>query len=160
MTQNETISNYSQLCLQADAIEAKIDQNLADHTDFLQLKALANEFATTGYVRGSFFCLKQQVKFKFNQYWKKRSLPEGVIILEEAHELAIDLINNSESKKSVAPAFYKALLKVKIELANAKRSLGFRDEAIDLEACAKRICNKAQRLFPTYEKFPTELLNK
>ncbi len=160
MTQEASKSNISQLYLDADAIEAKIDQRLADRTDFLQLSALAKQFVVFGQVRGSLFCMKLQVKLLFQQYWMKYSLPDGVTILEEAHELAIDLVSDSENKRSVAPSFYKALLKVKIELANAKRSLGFYDEALDLEQCAKRICSKAQNLFPTYQNFPTQLFKK
>ncbi|MBS1776152.1 MAG: hypothetical protein JSS64_07710 [Bacteroidetes bacterium] len=160
MTQNAIYSDIRQLYLEADAIEGKIDELLADRKDFLQLSALAKLFDSCGQVRGSLFCLKLQVKFLFQQYWKYNSLPEGVTILEEAHDLAIELVNRSENKRSVAPSFYKALLKVKIELANAKRSTGFYAEAFDLEQCANRISNKAHKLFPTYQDFPTKLLTK
>lgn len=153
MDQNDTKSNTGHLFLAAKSIEAKLDKNQVDDSDFLRLAVLAEQFTSSGLVRESLFCIKLQVKYLFQLYWRNNSVSDGIVILEDAHDLAIDLISHSESKGTLAPSFYKAFLKVKLELARVKRSLGFLDEALALEQCAERIRIKARKLFPMYQKF-------
>lgn len=148
------------LYVDAKAIEEKVDNQDACPADFELLVALSNQFSAIEQDRECLFCQKVQVKFLRQQYHKSCSIVEGISILESAHDLAIDIITRAEATKKIAPSFYKALLEVKIDLAKANRSLGFYDEAVALEACARRICNKAQNLFPTYQNFPSQLLNQ
>lgn len=155
----QNLDNY-RLYADAQAIGAKINQQLAGEIDYQQLSFLSKRFTATGKIRESLFCQKLQVKFLLQRYWNTHLIAEGVAILEDAHDVAVEILYCAESKRTIAPSFYKAILAVKIELANAKRLVGFLDEAIALEDCARRICNKAQKMFPTYQNFPTELLNK
>lgn len=154
----QNTDNYG-LYADAQAIGLKVDQQLASQSDFLLLTFLSKQFCALGKVRECLFCQKLQVKFLLQQYWETPCIAKGIDILKAAHDLALDIVTQGEAKKTIAPSFYKALLNVKIELANAKRSLGLLDEAVALEACARRICNKAHNLFPTYQNFPSQLLN-
>lgn len=155
--QFKTIKNLQNIELyeEADKINSKVKAGLEEESDFQKLEGLFKKFAILHKYKESSFCKKIQVKFLYQAHLKTGDAAEQVIILERSHDLAMDLVNHSESKKVNAPSFYKWLLTVKIKLADIKESQGFLEDTVALKNCAERICSKARRMFPTYKEFPS-----
>lgn len=155
--QFKTIKNLENVELyeEADKINNKVKAGLEEENDFLKLESLFKKFSILHKYKECSFCKKIQVKFLYQAYLRAGNITEQASILEKSHDLAMDLVSQSENKKVNAPSFYKWLLVVKIELANVKQSQGFLEDTIALKRCAVRICLKARRMFPTYHDFPS-----
>lgn len=135
-------------------ISSKIEAGSHSGDDFTELHRLSDIFSRLNKHAESLFCKKLQVEILYEEYKVFTCPSTRLEILEQAHDLAVDIVIIAEAKKVITASFYKVLLFTKKELASLHRSLGFFKDAGALEKCAARIYHKAKRLFPTYTKLP------
>lgn len=150
---NYSKSNNDLLYEHAGSVNIKIKRGVATSSDFIELGRLSELFSRLNKYSEHLFCKKLQANYLYWKYQASTCPATRLEILEQAHDLAVDVVIIAETKKVISASFYKILLCTKIELANLRRSLGFIKDANALEKCATRIFSKARRLFPTYEKF-------
>lgn len=138
----------------SEYINNKIKSGLATSNDYNELSQISELFSRMNKHSEHLFCKKLQANYMYRQYQASTCPATRLEILEQAHALAVDVVITAEVKKVTAASFYKILLLTKNELALLRRSLGFAKDADALENCAARFFKKAQRLFPSYTKFP------
>lgn len=150
----KTPSDIHDLLQKSTDLANRVKAGHATIIDHNRLDLLSENFSRLNKHAESLFCKKLKVKILFEKYQAGTCPSSRLMILEQAHDLAVDVVITAEVKKVTAASFYKILLLTKNELALLRRSLGFAKDADALENCAARFFKKAQRLFPSYTKFP------
>ena len=143
-----------ELLLQSERLAKKVKAGTATIGVFVELGRLSELFSRMNKHSEHLFCKKLQANYLYRKYQASTYPATRLKILEQAHDLAVDVVITAETKKVIAASFYKILLLTKNELATLRRSLGFVKDADALENCAARFFKKAQKLFPSYTKFP------
>lgn len=139
---------FTSLMAQSAEIRTKLKAGTATQEDYIKLNKIEAGFTALKKTKHRLFCIKLKA-----QYLLFASKYNNEDILEEAHDLAVTLVAQSEMNKITAPSFYKILLKAKLELIRVKAVKGLAQESDELRGCAKRILKKATAKFPTYNDF-------